>query len=91
MFLVFKQYYMYFHTFFTYTYFQKIQTMLLKQYYQTGLANNLNGWVWSKFPGYQGTELHILHTYVVPGTVLILVVPTTQEPTTPHRRNSNQS
>ena len=52
--------------------------MLLKQYYQTGLANNLNGWVWSKFPGYQGTELHILHTYVVPGTVLILVVPTTR-------------
>jgi len=33
--LDFKQHCMYFHTFFTYTYFQKIQTTLLEQYYQT--------------------------------------------------------
>ena len=34
-FLVFKQHYTHFHTFFPHMYFQKIQTTLLKLYYQT--------------------------------------------------------
>ena len=34
-FLIFKQYYMYFYTLFTHTYFQKLQTTLLEQHYQT--------------------------------------------------------